>query len=368
MSEVGETPENIVPVTKPEKQNVKSEVLTATDKIILNPTPLITDKDITPPSGDKRDFVSLSPYWYRTEDGKLEVRDGEINPEVQKYSDPERLSEATRNIFITTLAAETAEDETDKEKYAQYAVSTLNAWFVDEDTRMTPSLEYAQTKQGETTGNHWGIIEGTGLVHAIESVNHLKESGLIDEETQRSVETWFTQYLEWLTESEKGKKQKEMPNNHGTFYDMQVAYIADFLGNDELAKEAIQSTKNRIATQITPEGEMPLETKRTIPYDYQLFNLYGLSETAVLGEKYDIDIWNYETEDGRGLKKAFEYFTDQLKETKDNPFKMNRSGELHFSYRVASKAYRNEDYWDLPERFYKDPLVDEVTTKMIVRG
>jgi hypothetical protein len=361
MGEVGEVPENIAPTKKKNKR----EVITAAEKIILTPTPLITDKDITPPSEDKRDFVSLSPYWYRTESGGLEVRDGEVNPEVQRYSDPQRLSEATRNIFVTTLAATSSEDETDKEKYAQYAVSTLNAWFIDEETRMTPSLEYAQMKIGENAGNHWGIIEGTGLVRVVESINQLKEDSLIDEETQKGVEGWFEQYLEWLRDSDEGKRQKDMPNNHGTFYDVQVAYVADFLGKEEITREAIGSTKQRIGTQITPEGEMPHETKRTIPYDYQLFNLYGMSEMANLADKYDVDLWNYETEDGRGLKKAFEYFTNQLDETKSNPFKMNRSGELHFTYRSASKAYGNEQYWDLPDKFYTDPLVDEVTTDMI---
>jgi len=345
-------------------QDVKSEVLTVADKIILNPTPLITEKEIIPPSGDKRDYVSLSPYFYKVEGGKLEMRDGEINPEVEKYSDPERLSKATRNIFITALASISSENKTDKEKYAQYAVSTIDDWFVNEETRMTPSLEYAQMKQGETTGNHYGIIDGVGLIRVIESVDHLKKGGLIDQDTQKGVENWFEQYLKWLNESEKGQKQKNMENNHGTFYDVQVAYIADFLGKEEMAKEAIESSRLRIESQINTDGVMPHETKRAMPYDYQLFNLYGFSEIATLGEKYDIDLWNYETEDGRGLKKAFEFFTEQLKEKDDNPFKINRAGELYYAYRAASKAYGNKDYWDLPKKYYNDPLVDKATSQI----
>jgi len=103
----------------------KDEILISADKIILTPTQLITEKEITPPSGDKRDFISLSPYWHKTESGELEVRDGEINSEVKKYADPQRLSEATRNIFITTLASEHSEDKANKKYYAQYAVSTI---------------------------------------------------------------------------------------------------------------------------------------------------------------------------------------------------------------------------------------------------
>lgn len=242
---------------------------------------------------------------------------------------------------------------------------------------MTPSLEYAQVKPGEESGNFWGIIDGAGLVQVVEGVSNLRDAGLIDEETLDGTKKWLDQYLNWLLTSEKGIGKKDahnekerggeraMPNNHGTFYDAQVAYIADFLGKEEIVQSAIQSTRERIRTQITPEGEMPEETKRgDMSLDYQVFNLFALSEMAIIAKKHGVDLWNYETEDGKGIRKAFEYVNGQLDGKDKTAFRYNRTGELYYSFRAASQAYGTEAYWDLPQRTYNDPLSNEVSAKM----
>lgn len=341
----------------------KSSVETAAEKILVSPIPLITDKDKVSASGDKRDFVSLAPYFYLMENGEIEKRDGEVNPVTKDYPDSKKLIQVTGNILLTSLAAKSAESDADKKRFAQGAVSTLKAWFVDKETRMTPSLEFAEMKQGETDGNWYGIIEGQRLVHIIDGVKHLKEGDLIDPGTLMGVEGWFEQYLKWLQESEKGKQAKNAPNNHGTFYDVQVAYIADFLGKADLAATTIGEAKKRIESQINPDGKMPREAERALPYDYQLYNLYAFSELADLGNKYGIDLWNWKTGDGRGIKTAFEYFANQLKDAGDKPFKMNRAGEFYLAFRAASKVYNNPDYWGLPVRYYKSPLADEISAE-----
>jgi len=37
-------------------------VMAVAEKMIQEPIPLITDKEVVAPSGDKRDYVSLTPY------------------------------------------------------------------------------------------------------------------------------------------------------------------------------------------------------------------------------------------------------------------------------------------------------------------
>lgn len=162
-----------------------------------------------------------------------------------------------------------------------------------------------------------------------------------------------------------------MPNNHGTLYDVQVVHIADFLGRSELVKETLNGVKDRIKSQIEPNGEMPAETVRKtertdVSNDYQLLNLWAFSDLALLGNKYDIDLWNYETE-GRGLRKAYGYFFDQLSSAGDKPFKFDRTGELYSAFRAAPKTWGEGSYWDLPTKYYQNPLVDEVSKGMFVR-
>src|SRR2546423_14156348 len=54
----------------------------------------VVDKDFVPPSGDKHDYASLSPYWWPDPSkadagGKPYIRkDGQFNPEREKYDEP----------------------------------------------------------------------------------------------------------------------------------------------------------------------------------------------------------------------------------------------------------------------------------------
>ena len=308
----------------------------------------------------------------------LEVRDGEVNPEVKKYHDSDHLSQVEGNIYLTSLAVKDTENQSSKERFSRYAVANIRTWFVDEGTRMTPSFEFAQMKQGETEGNFYGIIEGAGLVRVIEGVNALREEELTDDETHEGVKQWFKDYLKWLRTSSKAignvnatnekarKGEKGMSNNHGTFYDVQVAYIADFLGDRDLVLETLNSAKERIKDQILPDGEMPEESKRLggSAESYEIFNLQAFSELALLGQKYDVDLWNWKTEDGRGMRKAFEYFSNKLKAVGEMPFKFDRKGAMYEAFRAASVAYGNQEYWDLPTKYYLDPMVDGISTKL----
>ena len=62
-----------------------------TQKALSTPPQSVVYKDATPPSGDKHDYMSQAPYFWRnpkTPDGLPYVRrDGERNPEIQRISD-----------------------------------------------------------------------------------------------------------------------------------------------------------------------------------------------------------------------------------------------------------------------------------------
>src|SRR3954463_14948831 len=65
------------------------EIRERADKALDYKLVTVMDKPSTPPSGDKHDYMSLSPYWWPDKskpDGKPFIRkDGEINPDRDKY-------------------------------------------------------------------------------------------------------------------------------------------------------------------------------------------------------------------------------------------------------------------------------------------
>ena len=97
-------------------------------------------------------------------------------------------------------------------------------------------------------------------------------------------------------------------NNHGTWYDVQVCNILIYLGDVEQVKSILEAVKDkRIATQIEPDGSQPLELARTKSFSYSTMNLAGFTELARLGKLLGVDLWNFETGDGRSIKKAYEF-------------------------------------------------------------
>lgn len=113
------------------------------DKELENEITPITEKDIIAGSGDKHDYVSMGPYWWpdpSKPDGLPYIRkDGERNPEILKL-DRYKIDKLAKGV--NTLAY--AYYFSGEEKYAYKAVDFLRLWFLNEDTKMNPNLNYAQ--------------------------------------------------------------------------------------------------------------------------------------------------------------------------------------------------------------------------------
>lgn len=56
-----------------------------------------------------------------------------------------------------------------------------------------------------------------------------------------------------------------------------------------------------------PDGGQPHELARTRSLSYATLNATLFCELAVIGEKVGVDLWNYETADGRSIKRAVEW-------------------------------------------------------------
>ena len=141
-------------------------------------------------------------------------------------------------------------------------------------------------------------------------------------------------------------------NNHGTFYDVQVVSFALFLGKRDLAKSVLEAAKDkRIAVQIEPDGQQPLELERTRAWSYSVGNLDGLMQLARLGESLGVDLWNYKTTDGRSIRKALDFLAPFA--TGENKWAYQQLGEwppqmLFPLMRRAATHYKDERLAKVP--------------------
>jgi len=349
----------------------KTRVLTAANRYLKEKPITITASGSSRSAGGVHDFFSEGDYWWpdpKDPGGPFIQRDGMTNPEnfVEHRRALMRLS-----LQVPALAA--AWKLTSKKAYASKAAEHLHAWFVDEKTRMNPNLQYAQAIKGITTGRGIGIIDTIHLVEVAKAIEVLEVSGEITRDDLSVIKVWFGDYLRWVTTSKNGIDEREAKNNHGTCWVMQVAAFARLTGNAELFEYCRGRFKNVIVpSQIEKDGSFPQELRRTKPYGYSLFNLEALAAIAQILSTPDDNLWNFQTADGRGIRRAVEFMYPFIKDKKLFPkppdvmygdeWPMRQSSLL-----FAGLAYRRPEFLQLWRKLPADSAVEEVIRNFFIR-
>jgi hypothetical protein len=285
------------------------QLMAEADKALALGPFTVMHKQTMPPGNNKHDYMSVGPYWWpdpSKPDGLPYIRrDGEVNPERYKNPDNDELKkmqEATTQLAYAYYFSR-------NEKYAAQAATFIRTWFLDEATRMNPNLNYGQAIPGITQGRGIGIIDTHQLPYLIDAVGLLAGSAAWSKTDQQGLEKWFGDYLAWLRQSPLGIDEADEHNNHGTWYDVQLASFALFSGNKNLAKKVLEEVKaKRIATQIKADGSQPHELARTLSFNYCVMNLQAFFDLASMGRHVGVDLWHYTAADGKGIRPAIDWF------------------------------------------------------------
>lgn len=291
--------------------NAYLDLIDAADDEISKAVNPVTNKSLLPPSGDKQDYYSIGPYWWpdpSKEDGLPWIyKDGQVNPDTKGDNVDWQRSAA---LFPSVRALSLAYYFSGNERYAKKAYEHINAWFLDEETLMNPNLKYSQGVPGGPDGRPAGIIAFAGVGDVITAIQILEEGGFFSADELTKLKQWMSDMVNWLTTHENGIAENNSTNNHGTWYDYQVLGMYMFVGDTAKAVTKAESIKTRrIAAHIKTDGSQPEELKRTKSVNYSNMNLWAMTRLSLMAKKLGVDLWNYESSDGRSIRRAYEFLS-----------------------------------------------------------
>jgi Alginate lyase len=325
----------------------------------LNVKPVsVMDKSQTPSSGDKHDYMSMGPYWWpnpNTKNGLPYIRkDGERNAEINKITDHVNEGKMTNAVGILSLAYYITKDS----KYSSKASKLLHVWFLDDSTKMNPNLNYAQGIPGICTGRGIGIIELSHIYNIIDAIGILETSNEWAKNDDEQIHVWFEKYLSWLRTSKYGNDESGWKNNHGSWYDVQVASISLFLGKKNIVREVANRAKlKRIDLQIKSDGSQPLELERTKSWGYSSFNLNALCHLAYLADHVGIDLWHFESPKGGAIRKALDFILPpalNFDKWKYKQIQEINPESIYFPLLLAEKKFDKNIYSDWKKKIFDE--------------
>lgn len=300
-------------------QALKDKILLLAEEHIQYEPITITSIECDRSEGTLHDFYSEGDYWWPDPDhpdGPYIRRDGSSNPENfnQHRELLYRLSVTVGNLASAFVL-------TGEKQYARAIVKHLQAWFVNKDTRMNPNLHYSQAIKGRCEGRYIGIIDGIHFIEVAQAVRILEQKQAIGNKDLKAVKQWFSDYLQWLVESDYGKEEKAHPNNHGAWWNVQAAMYALLTSNEEVLGLCKQNYKtNLLPNQMAVDGSFPEELSRTKPYAYSIFNLEAMTMSCVILSSGSDNLWKYSTDDGKNIEKAIAFMAPYLRDKSKWPY------------------------------------------------
>jgi hypothetical protein len=301
----------------------------------------VMDKPQTPPGGDRHDYLSQAPYWWPTQPRTADnpwgcpyvQRDGVRNPDVDTITDHDGRGKMFSAVYTLSLAWY----YTGKAAYAEHAAEILRTWFTDPATRMNPNLDHGQIIPCKTDGRAIGIIDFSQEFTSVLDATAILDTGAPgwSRTDHADMQSWYSSFTTWLGGTFAADEANAL-NNHGTFFDMQLAALQLATGQrDQARKTVLAAEAKRIDPQIAADGSLPQELARTRSYHYTTFDLLALTRLADIGEHVGVHLWSYTSPSGGSIKKAVDFLLPAATGSAPWPYP-----ELEFQRFAASDVVR----------------------------
>jgi hypothetical protein len=273
---------------------------------------------------------------------------------------------------------------TKEARYAEAVAAHLRAWFVAPATRMNPSLDYGSVLVGAGAkaaagGRLEGILETLPLAEVAVALRFLVGSDALSDADAAGVKGWFAEYLKWLTAPQDSGPRlaalaRDSKDRNGSSWMLQVASYtlltaADASGpaNETSAATGLRQRfrKVMLRAQMRSDGTFPNELRTANPYRNSLENLDLFAGICQLLSTRFESVWEYQLEDGPGMRSAIAYHFPYIADRTKWPFRadLTRFNELpgrRESLLLCARAYQRPEYAALWKELKPDPADEEI--------
>jgi hypothetical protein len=352
----------------------RDRILAAANNALAQPPITITIYQAKLSNGGPHDYYSNADYWWpntNTPDGLPYVSlDGQSNP-----NNFNKHRQCIRQLHDAVAALGAAYKITGDDRYAAKAAELLRIFFLDPDTRMNPSLPYAQAVPGVAPGRSYGIIDTLHIIEIPRAVEVMEKSPAFPPEVVAGLKHWFSDYTQWMRTSKNGIEESNASNNHAVAYWLQIAVFAQFTGDSQDLADCREHFKDVfVAKQMAADGSFPRELARTKPYGYSIFQLDNMATLCQVLSTPDDNLWQFQSPDGRTMRKAMEfmypYLADKSKWLADGRHQdiqaWNGWPVRQPSLLFAGLAYGEHAYLDLWLKLSADPTNSEVRRNIAI--
>ena len=265
---------------------------------------------------------------------------------------------------VSALAA--AFHLTREDRYAAHAVLHLRAWFIAPATYVAPDMIHVGQVPSGNRPNFEHLVDDLPLAEIAVAIPFLASSSSLFAEDYAGLQKWSRDYLSWLTTSRIAGLARDQKDHHGTSWLLQAVAFARLTGDEAILAELRHRFKTvTLRAQLVSGGTFPHELSTAYPYRNSLFALDLLSGSCHLLSTPFESLWEYELQDGPGVRSAVAFHAPFIQKRNAWPY---RADLMHFadlpvrcpSLLFAARAYQRPEYAELWKTLNPDPTIPEL--------
>jgi hypothetical protein len=134
--------------------------------------------------------------------------DGRVNPDVRTLVGATAFNDMSNAVFYNAIAYVLS----GQSSYASQVVNFLDAFFIQNDSKMNPRVDYGQVIRGpqKQQGAYEGIVDFRSMINVANAILLLRQTKSPQWTTAMDDEmmTWTKSYVQWLQTSNLGARAK----------------------------------------------------------------------------------------------------------------------------------------------------------------